>query len=150
MLEDFIETNKVKAEIINCAREVQSAKDVMDLLKVPLEKIAKTVLFIDSNTDPVLVIQSGNKRISTAKVCALINAQGIRLASAEETLEITGYEIGGVPPISIYAVKTIMDSSVAAQPEVITGGGDKLHLMRISPKTIEENVEGIIIGDVAE
>ena len=150
MLEDFIETNKVKAEIIICAREVQSAKDVMDLLKVPLEKIAKTVLFIDSNSNPILIIQSGNKRISEKKVCALLNVASMRLASAEETLEITGYEIGGVPPISIYAVKTIMDKSVAEQKEVVAGGGDKLHLIRISPKAIEENVEGIIIGDVAE
>ena len=97
MLEDFIETNKVKAEIINCAREVQSAKDVMDLLKVPPEKIAKTVLFIDSNTNPVLIIQSGNKRVSEKKVCALLNVASMRLASAGETLEITGYEIGEFP-----------------------------------------------------
>ncbi len=150
MLEDFIETNKVAAEIISCAKEVQSAKDVMGLLKVPLEKIAKTVLFIDSNTDPVLIIQSGNNRISEPKVCKLINAESIRLASADETLEITGYEIGGVPPISIYAVKTIMDKSVVEQNEVVAGGGDRLHLIRISPKVIQENVEGIIIEDVAE
>jgi len=97
MLEDFIETNNVKAEIINCARGVQSAKDVMDLLKVPPEKIAKTVLFIDSNTNPVLIIQSGNKRVSEKKVCALLNVASMRLASAGETLEITGYEIGEFP-----------------------------------------------------
>lgn len=150
MLEEFIEANKVDAEIINCRQEVQTAKDVMQVLQLPLDEIAKTVLFITADNEPVLIILLGNSRVSEKKACGLLGTKSIRVADADEVEEITGYLVGGVPPISVYGVKTIMDKKVEEKEKIVAGGGDKMHLIKISPQAIKDNVEELIVEDVAE
>jgi len=51
-------------------------------------------------------------------------------------------------PISIYGIKTFIDKEVSKKVEVVCGGGDPNHLMRISIQEILENVEEISIEDV--
>ncbi len=150
MLDEFIEANGLKAEIIKCKHEVITASDVSDLLKIPLEQVIKTILFIDSNNEPVLAILLGNDRVSREKLCRTLKTDSLRTAEPNEVFEITGYEVGGVPPISVYGVKTVMDKKVKEKEFVVGGGGDIMHLLRISPKEIEENAEGILIVDIAE
>ena len=138
MLPDFIEANGLKAKIIFCAKPVATAVQASDFLKLPLECIAKTILFILDSEKPVLCILSGKSRVSAIKLCSLFNSQKCRIAKPEEVLEITGYEIGAVPPVSVYGVPAILDSKLAEMNEIISGGGSIQHLLRISPKEILE------------
>ena len=150
MLDEFIEANGLKAEIISCRSEVKTAQAVCDLLKIPLDLVIKTILFIDSKKEPVLAILLGNDKVSEEKLCRICKADSVRIAEPDEVSGITGYEAGGVPPVSIYGVRTVMDKKVQGKEFVVGGGGDEWHLLKISPKEIEENVEGIIIEDIAE
>jgi len=136
MLADFIEVNSLKAEIISCKKPVVTARDAMTALNISLEDIGKTILFILDSEKPVLAILSGSDKASMQKLCALLNARKCRIASANEVLEITGYEVGGVPPISVYGVQTVIDSKLVEKKQVICGGGDAMHLLRISPKEV--------------
>lgn len=150
MLSDFIEANSLKAEIINCSREVRTARDAASFLGVSIESIAKSVLFIDKNGNGITTIVLGNNNVSEEKVCNAVGEKEIRIASAEEVEEVTGYEAGGLPPISVYGVRTVIDKKVMDKEAVYCGGGDNKHLLRISPKEIEENAEGVVVAEISE
>ncbi|PIN85342.1 MAG: hypothetical protein COV47_02620 [Candidatus Diapherotrites archaeon CG11_big_fil_rev_8_21_14_0_20_37_9] len=147
-LENFIKTNRLKAVVFECEGEVHSAAKAAAQLKGNSMSVAKSIVLIDSAKEPLLVILLGSDKISFAKVKVLLGVSDVRLAFPEEVKEITGYEIGGVPPISIYGVRVIVDSSVADKKEVVCGGGDPQHLMRITVKEIIENIEDPLIADV--
>jgi prolyl-tRNA editing enzyme YbaK/EbsC (Cys-tRNA(Pro) deacylase) len=50
---------------------------------------------------------------------------------------VTGFEIGGVPPIGhISRVPIVVDRSVLEHDLVYGGGGDEGHMLEITPKDI--------------
>lgn len=136
MLEDFISSNSLKARLVLCARRVATAQQAADFMKVPLDSVAKTVLFLLDGKDPVLCIVSGSSKVSAQKLCKIFGARECRLASPKEIEEITGYSIGAVPPISVYGVPTVLDSKLASKTEIVSGGGSEQHLLCISPSEI--------------
>lgn len=149
MLEDFIHANKLTAKVFPTTAEVHTAAKAASLMGDDAEAVAKSILLVDSDGEAVLVVLLGKDRVDFAKVKTLLGVRDVRLAEPEEVLDITGYEIGGVPPISIYGVTTIIDRRVAKKAEVVCGGGTPQHLMRIKVSEIVEFAEGVRIEDVA-
>ncbi|MFH0714283.1 MAG: YbaK/EbsC family protein [Candidatus Diapherotrites archaeon] len=149
MLYDFLQANSIQAEIVECGAEVRTAEAVARALQMPVSLIAKTLLFF-ADENPVLVIVSGASRVSTSKLCALLNARECRLATPEEVEEATGYEVGAVPPISVYGVPAILDSALARMEQIVCGGGTLKKLLKISPKAVQEFGFEVKIADVSE
>ena len=59
------------------------------------------------------------------KVSALLETKKVSFASAEQTLELTGMQIGGVTPFGLPDIPIFIDSMVMEQKEVIMGGGNR-------------------------
>ena len=150
-LKNFLESNKISAEVFETKGEVHSAaRAAVELGSDENEALVKSILLMDSNAKPLLVILLGSDKIDFQKIKLLLGVKDVRLASSEEVLEITGYEIGGVPPISIYGVRTIIDKHVSDKEKVVCGGGDKQHLMRIKINDIIDNIEEFSVEDVSK
>jgi len=90
MLEDFIEANNLKARVFEVSEEVHSAAKAAAVMEGDAEAVAKSIVLIDSNKEPLLVILLGKDKIDFAKIKALLGANDVRLAEPEEVLEITG------------------------------------------------------------
>ena len=147
-LETFIKVNGLSAKVFACDKEVHTAAKAAAVMEGDPESVAKSILLVDSEKEPVLVVLLGKDKISFDKIKVLLGVKDVQLAEPNEVLEMTGYEVGGVPPISIYGVKVIVDESVTKKEEVVCGGGDPEHLMKISVKEILESNEDVIIEDV--
>ena len=68
MIEDFIKANQLKAKLVYCSRKVRTAQQAAEFMKVSLEEIAKSILFMLDNNEPVLAVVSGNSRVSVKKL----------------------------------------------------------------------------------
>ena len=150
MLEDFIGVNGLKAKLFEVSSRVVSVKDVGEKVGIPSEDNAKSLLFITPENTPVLAVVLGHTRVDTKKLKSVLGIKDVRLAEPREVLEITGYEVGGVPPVSVYGVKTLLDKQVTKKDLVVCGGGDTMHLLKISPKEIIEHNEEISVEDIAK
>ena len=148
MLEEFIEVNNLSATIFECEDSHTAAKAIE--ATGDADAVAKSIVLLASNCEPVLVILLGKDKIDLQKVKAVLGVKDVRLCQEKEVFEMTGYEVGGVPPISIYGIKTIMDKAVAEKAEIVCGGGDSKHLMRIKVNEIIEAVDGIVFDDIAK
>ncbi|HLC79471.1 MAG TPA: YbaK/EbsC family protein [archaeon] len=147
MLEDFIASNKLSAKVFATSNGVHSASRAQSLLG-DADAIAKSILLMGSDSSPILVVLLGTDKVDFQKVKSVLNISDVRLATQAEVFQVTGYEIGGVPPISIYGVTTIVDKQLTKKDEVVCGGGDNLHLMRIKVSEIAEFAENVKIEDV--
>ncbi|MCR4368868.1 MAG: YbaK/EbsC family protein [archaeon] len=146
-LQEFIRVNRLAAQIFACDKEVHTAAQAAAKSGGDPEGVAKTILLMSSQGEPILVILLGKDMIDFSKIKALVRASDVRLAEPAEVIEITGFEVGGVPPVSIYGIRTFIDKAVLAKEEVVCGGGDPEHLMRIKVDEIMDNVEGIEVAD---
>ena len=89
------DSNLVVVELENSAR---TAKDAANSLNCEVGAIVKSLLLkIDDSF--LLCLIAGDKRCSLNKIKKIKNSKNVRMASAEEVKEQTGYTIGGVSPV---------------------------------------------------
>src|SRR5438093_7136714 len=105
--------------------------------KVEVEKIVKSIVLVDSNNAPLLVILPAKNRISYRKIKALLGVKDVRLANEDEVLAYSGYPVGGVPPFNLLS-RALVDREVLKNPTAIAGGGDINKLVELHTKDIIE------------
>lgn len=89
----------LKFEVLELNASTRTANDAAMAIGCQVEQIVKSLLFRTKETQrPVLVLASGKNRVSE-KVIQKYIGEKIEKADADFTREITGFAIGGIPPL---------------------------------------------------
>ena len=103
---------------------MDTIEKLADFLKVPSTRIVKSILYI-ADDQRVLVLIRGDKEINEVKLGHILDADEVRTANADELVEITGSEKGGVGPINAdWADKIIADETVKDLYNVVVGANE--------------------------
>ena len=116
--------------------------------KVSVEKIAKSIVMVDSNGESLLAIVPARSKVSHKKIKIALGVKDVRLASPEEVLKHSGYPAGGVSPFSNIS-RLLLDPQVLKNETVIVGGGDIDRLVEIRTEDIV-NILKPRIGDITQ
>ncbi len=90
-----------------------------------LGAIVKSLLFLVDG-QPTLVLVAGDRMADHKKLAARfdVGKKRVKLADAETVLRVTGYEIGGVPPVGHHnALLTVVDESLGRFETVWAAAG---------------------------
>ncbi|MCD6372893.1 MAG: hypothetical protein J7L37_05035 [Thermococcus sp.] len=142
-LEDI--ARELEAEILDIGRPVKTVEQATKETGVAKKQVIKSLVII-SESEPLLVIVDGESRVSMSKLEKKFGK--CRFAKPKEVKELTGYEVGGVPPVGV-PLRTIVDPKVLENEYVIGGGGAIDRLIRIRPEKIIEYQRAEVI-DVSE
>lgn len=141
----FVAQRGLDAELVFPGRPTPTVRDAAAALGVEPAAILKSLVFLagrDEGESPVLVIAAGEARIAYPKLAGVLelSRRRVRLASAEETLALSGYAAGGVPPFAHRSpLPTLVDNvSVPAEGTVYGGGGSDRALIRLDVATLFE------------
>ncbi len=91
-------------------------------LGVPVGQIAKSMLLAGKNGRFYMVVCAGDSRLSNSKLKKLIGVKS-RMATAEETKTITGFEPGGVCPFGVTGIDIFIDRSLERYDIVYPAAG---------------------------
>ncbi|HEY9870701.1 MAG TPA: YbaK/EbsC family protein [Candidatus Obscuribacterales bacterium] len=67
------------------------------------------------------------------KVSELLGVKRCSFASAEQTKELTGMEIGGVTPLGLPDMPVYVDSQIMCEEEIVIGGGNRSSKLLLHP-----------------
>lgn len=158
-LEEFILTNEIDAELIKCEVPMKSAALAVNSLGLPFKKIFKSVFLVHKiskhNRDYVLVVLPSSCHVDLEKLAVLLdwNLRKISFANSEETLRLTGYPSGGIPPLGHHAgnFRILIDEGIFLQDFGFVGGGKPEWVVKIKPNELVRAAEitaiSVIIGD---
>lgn len=122
-------------------------------LHMPADRIAKSIVFEvrqKSDKESILVILPGSRNVSRKKLRPIVGKENIKLASADDVLRVTGFEVGAVPPIGHKnKIKCILDEHVALLGDVWAGGGAVNKLVHLKVSDIIK-FSNPIVADVSE
>lgn len=94
------------------------------LLGIEVGAIANSLIFSTAEDEPLLVLTSGAHRVDTAKLAVIVGTAALSRATPEFVRAATGQRIGGVAPVAHpRPLPTIVDSALAAYPQVWAAGG---------------------------
>ncbi|MGM0482516.1 MAG: aminoacyl-tRNA deacylase [Patescibacteria group bacterium] len=96
-------------------------------------------LFFRTEKGSVLLVLSGDNKVSSAKVRAFLGVQDLRMVSPEEVLSVMGCEVGGCYPLgNICGLKTVVDEKVTRSKKVIFNAGRRDRSVEIKWSDLEK------------
>ena len=153
-IENFLQSNDLTSKglkIHTFESSTHTAEEAAELLQCQLSQIIKTIIIIVETKDkdiPMLVIVPGTKKLRQRAVRKLLKEQGnidaidSRLATKEEVLSITGFPVGGVPPVSLN-MTSLIDQDVKTEDIVFGGGGSVNSIIEIPVKILLQLINPI-------
>lgn len=126
------------------SRSTKSASEAADALGVDTGQIGKSLLFLAGNS-PLLCIGSGVNQVDEEKLSKRVKEE-VRLARAKEVRELTGFSIGGVPPIGhTRPLTTFIDADLMKYHEIYCAAGTPHAVFPVTPERLQDLTHGEIL-----
>jgi len=121
---EMLEERGIGYRLLHLPERAYTVDDVVRLAGVERREVCKTILLMGRESgEPLLVIVPGDRRMNIAKIEEIVGEK-LRFARPEEIKEITGYEMGALPPYGHKRrIRTIVDRSLLEQERVNFGSG---------------------------
>jgi prolyl-tRNA editing enzyme YbaK/EbsC (Cys-tRNA(Pro) deacylase) len=137
-LDGYIRAHGISGEILHLSVLTPTVESAAQAVGAKPEQIIKSILFL-VDEQPVLAIACGTSNIARRAIADLygVGKKRVKLASPEMVLEISGYEVGAMPPFGHYQpLTTLIDRRVLNVSEAYAGGGADNALVRLNPQEI--------------
>ncbi|MFY0546165.1 YbaK/EbsC family protein [Brevibacillus sp. H7] len=129
---------------------MKTSEEAAQMLGVEVGQIAKSILF-RTRERYGLFVAAGDVRIHTRQVKACLGGGQPKMASPEEVLSITGFEVGAVCPFALREeVPVYIDESLRRFPVVYTAAGIAESLLPVSFEQLVEITGGTVINAASE
>jgi Cys-tRNA(Pro) deacylase len=148
-----LERANISYKEIACDPELADTAAFCDHYGYALDQAANTII-VAGKGDPTkfaCCIVLGTTRLDVNKaVCKKLGVKRASFATADQTRELTGMEIGGVTPFGIPTdIPIYIDAAVMAQSEVVMGGGNRSSKVLLNPKELIKLPGSEVVVDLA-
>ena len=117
-----------------------TAEDAARAVGAEIGQIVKSLVFAVPVSDghrPVLCLVSGPNRVDLARLAAVVGEPDVRRATAAEAKELTGFTIGGIPPIGhASGLRVVMDPDLGRFQTVWAAAGTATTVFPVAPRTL--------------
>ncbi|MBA2373423.1 MAG: YbaK/EbsC family protein [Chloroflexi bacterium] len=118
-----------------------TAEEAAAAVGAELGQIVKSLVFVapadQGALEPIICLVSGPNRVDLARLAAVTGAADIRRANAREANELTGFVIGGIPPIGHpRPLRVIMDPDLGRYQTVWAAAGLPTAVFPVPPATL--------------
>jgi prolyl-tRNA editing enzyme YbaK/EbsC (Cys-tRNA(Pro) deacylase) len=138
---DAADRKGVKLEVTFFDESTHTAADAARAVRAELGQIVKSLVFVSESEvnglQPCLVLASGANTVDLELLRAVLTEPRIRRATAQEAHDLTGFSIGGIPPIGHHQqIRTIMDPDLGRYPVVWAAAGTANAVFPVAPNTL--------------
>ena len=149
-LKAYLGQNGVWYRLIEKGKETIHTKDAALAAGLDLNRLTKSLIFLDEDEKPVLLIIPGNKRASDKKAAGLLGCKELRLAPFEQADKYSGFPPGATPPVGHRKrMRTVIDNRLMAYETIYGGGGSRELVIEMKPADIVK-LNNAIIGDIVQ
>ena len=134
-------------KVIELAESTRTANDTAQAIGCSVGQIVKSLIFRTKTTNkPILVLASGPNRVNE-KTIEISVGEPIEKADAKFTKEVTGFAIGGIPPIGHkQKIETFIDKDLLQFDELWAAAGTPNAVFNLKPKDLEILTNGKVIS----
>ncbi len=137
----------IPGQILTLDVPTPTVETAAQALGVSPRQIVKSVLFTVPD-EGVLTISCGDQLVERRVIASLyaISRKRVKLAPPEVVLDLTGFEVGTVPPFGHRTpLRTLLDPRVLTLDEIFAGGGTHHTLVRLNPQDIADITQAEVV-----
>lgn len=136
-VESLMKTLGIDGEILRHQGSGASTNDAERELGIDSRFILKTLLLCSKKKDYVGAIISGDRRLKVRVLEQLSGLHSLRFAGRDDVFELTGFNIGGVPPFCLVGkCKVYVDKEVLEREWVVGAAGTDHAGVRFNPESL--------------
>ncbi len=119
----YLQERNPQLSIIVLEDNTSTAPLAAQALGTEVGQIAKSILFKTKNENYLMVVSAGDVRLDSKAIKEMVGER-VRMANAEEVLQVTGFNIGGVCPFALrQEVPIYLDESLKRYDIVYAAAG---------------------------
>lgn len=147
-IQDLLNSLGYSYTVIEHAESTRTAQEAADRAGCALGQIVKSLIFRGAESGkPILVLTSGANRVDE-KLIAQHAAEPIRRADADFVRAVTGFAIGGVPPIGhAQNMETYLDEDFLQYEKIWAAAGTPNAIFELSISDLQ-SMTGAIVARV--
>jgi Cys-tRNA(Pro) deacylase len=129
--------------VIEHAESTRTAQEAADHVGVTLGQIVKSLIFKGKTSDkPILVLTSGANRVDEKRIKAYAGEKIVR-AEPDFVRAVTGYAIGGIPPIAhVQPIETYLDEDLLQYDLIWAAAGTPNAVFELTPSDLQKMTGG--------
>ena len=139
-----LERAGIHAQILEFPQGTRTAVQAAAVVGTSVAQIVKSLVFV-ADGRPVLVLVSGANRLDEGKLARATGAAAVARAPADLVRRVTGFAIGGVPPVGhTTALPVYVDRDLLAYDVVYAAAGTPHALFPIAPMDLVRVTGGVV------
>jgi prolyl-tRNA editing enzyme YbaK/EbsC (Cys-tRNA(Pro) deacylase) len=145
-IQDLLDSLGYSYAVIEHAESTRTAQEAADRAGCELGQIVKSLIFQGKTSGkPILVLTSGANRVDEKRVSQHAG-EPIRRADAEFVRSVTGFAIGGVPPIGHNEkMETYLDEDLQQYLVIWAAAGTPNAIFALSPADLQKMTGGLTL-----
>jgi prolyl-tRNA editing enzyme YbaK/EbsC (Cys-tRNA(Pro) deacylase) len=147
----YMKAHNIPGEILHLNVPTPTVETAAQAVGTSVDQIIKSILFMVDD-QPVLAIACGLSSINRRAIADLfgVGRKRVKLASPETVLEVSGYEVGAMPPFGHrQPLTTLINTRVLEYTDAYAGGGAENAIVHLNPQDILR-VTGAKVLDLLE
>ena len=151
---DYLDQIGTPYEIVPIDPEYADTAAFCEKYGYPLEQSANTIIIASKRKDPTVycacVVLATTRLDVNRSVKQLMNVSRVSFANAEQMMELTGMEVGGVTPFGLPGgLPLYVDSRIMVLDWIIMGSGNREAKLKISPDVFKQIPSAKTIDNLA-
>jgi Cys-tRNA(Pro) deacylase len=135
---------RLESRVLRFEGSTATAQDAANAVGCELGQIVKTLFFLAEGR-PTVVLAAGDRVVDTARLAPILGVgrKKIRMGTADEVLELTGFETGGVAPVAMATkVDIVVDESLRRFERVWAAAGTRSAVFGVQTAALVEAIGG--------
>lgn len=144
IVQDFLAKFDLNLEVVEMPGTTRTAEDAAKAIGCEVGQIVKSLIFKNSDF-PILCLVSGKNQLDVNKFQETNNIK-LEKADANYVKEVTGFSIGGVPPVAHKTeMKTFIDKDLLTYEVVWAAAGMPFSVFKLLSSDLEKITSGKIV-----
>lgn len=145
-VQDILTSRGFNCSVIEFTESTRTAQEAADRAGCTLGQITKSLIFKGKTSHkPILVLTSGSNRVDEKRVSEYAG-EAIGRADADFVRAVTGFAIGGVPPLGhAQKMETYLDEDLLQYQTIWAAAGTPNAIFELAPDDLQKMTGGRVV-----
>lgn len=146
-IQNLLNAQGYNLTVIEHAESTRTAQEAADRAGCTLGQITKSLIFRGKDSGkPILVLTSGANRVNEKRITEYAGEHILR-ADADFVRAVTGFAIGGVPPLGhVEKMETYLDEDLLQYATIWAAAGTPNAIFELTPVQLQSMTGGRTVG----
>ncbi len=145
-VQDVLTSMGFDCKVIEFTESTRTAQEAAERAGCALGQITKSLIFKWKNSNkPILVLTSGANRVDEKRISEYAGEPIVR-ADADFVRAVTGFAIGGVPPLGhAQKMETYLDEDLLQYKTIWAAAGTPNAIFELTPDDLQKMTDGKVV-----